>query len=197
VYQAALIRLCLTTSAITTPREVSAMRIHHAWSGRARAAAILCGIGTVATAACTGQVSGTAAAARQPAAVAAAAASDPVVLDCAVQGHTRPGRYDLACAGSGGYLSALHWASWGPAAAFADGFSTVNDCTPSCVGGHGHSFPVLVALWRAEPQPGHPGQRYFTRLTVIYTGSRTYSAGGTTHQLPPTATYPLSRYGGA
>jgi hypothetical protein len=175
------------------------MRTRLTRSGRTRAAAaVLCGIGTIATAACTAQASGTTAAVRQPAAVTVAATSVPVVLDCAVHGQTRPGQYHLACAGAGGgYLSGLHWASWGPAAAFADGFSTVNDCVPSCVGGHGHSFPVLVALWRAEPRPGHSGQRYFTRLTVIYTGSRAYSAGGTTHHLPATATYPLSPFGGA
>jgi hypothetical protein len=43
---------------------------------------------------------------------------------------------------------------------------------------YGHRLPVLVALWRAEPLPGHAGQRYFTRLTIIYTGNRSYRAGG-------------------
>jgi hypothetical protein len=56
---------------------------------------------------------------------------------------------------------------------------------------------VLVALWRPEPLPGHVGERYFTRLTIIYTGSRAYSAGGRLYQLPVTATDPLLAYGGA
>ncbi len=172
------------------------MRIQPTRGGRARAAA-LCGIATIATAACAAPASGTTAAAQRPMAAAVTAASVPVVMDCAVRGQTRPGQYNLACAGGGAYLSGLHWASWGPSAAFADGTSTVDDCVPNCVAGHGHSFPVLVALWRAEPRPGHAGQRYFTRLTVIYTGSRTYLAGGTLHQLPLTATDPLSPYGGA
>jgi hypothetical protein len=164
-------------------------------AGRARAAAAaLCGIATITTAACAAPAP---AAPAPPAAAAVTSVSLPVVVDCAVQGQTRPGRYDLACADGGGYLSGLHWASWGPAAAFADGFSTVNDCVPSCAGGHGHSFGVLVALWRAQTRPGHAGQRYFTRLTIIYTGSHSYRAGGTTHQLPATATYPLSPFGGA
>jgi hypothetical protein len=166
--------------------------------GRARAAAAaLCGIAAIATAACAAPAPHAMAAAPQPVAADVAAASVPVVVDCAVHGQTRPGQYNLACAGGGAYLSGLHWASWGPSAAFADGFSTINDCVPSCVAGHGHTFPVLVALWRAEPRPGHPGQRYFTRLTIIDTGSRTYRAGGTLHQLPVTATDPLSPYGGA
>ena len=166
--------------------------------GRVRAAAaVLCGVTAIATAACAAPAPHANATAQRPLAADVAATSVPVVVDCAVHGQTRPGEYNLACAGGGAYLSGLHWASWGPSAAFADGFSTINDCVPSCVAGHGHTFPVLVALWRAEPRPGHLGQRYFTRLTIIYTGSRTYRAGGTLHQLPATATDPLSPYGGA
>ena len=41
------------------------------------------------------------------------------------------------------------------------------------------------------------GQHYFTRLTIIYTGSRSYRAGGKLYYLPATTTYPLSAYGGA
>jgi hypothetical protein len=53
---------------------------------------------------------------------------------------------------------------------------------------------MLAPPWRAEALPGHAGQRYFTRLTAIYTGNR---ARGALHHLPATATYPLSRSGGA
>ena len=111
--------------------------------------------------------------------------------------RTRPGQYILACADGGAYLASLHWATWGSSAAFADGISTFNDCVPNCAAGHGHSFPVLVVLWRPAPLAGHVGERYFTRLTIIYTGSRTYSAGGKQYHLPATATDPLSAYGGA
>jgi hypothetical protein len=62
--------------------------------------------------------------------------------------------------------------------------------------GHLHSFPVLVTLWRAEPLPGHPGQRYITRITLIYTGNRSYGAGGQVHHLPVTSTGSLSASGG-
>jgi hypothetical protein len=158
----------------------------------------MCGIAAIALAACAAPAPGIAAAPQQPAAVTtAAAAGVPVVVDCAVHARTRPGQYVLACADGGAYLAGLHWATWGSSAAFAEGISTVNDCVPSCAAGHGHSFPVLVALWRAEPLPGHAGERYFTRLTLIYTGSRTYRAGGKLYHLPVTATDPLSSYGGA
>jgi hypothetical protein len=165
--------------------------------GRIRAAAIaLCGIAAIATTACAASTSEAAAERQQPMAVTAAAPGVPVVVDCAVHAQTRPGQYVLACADGNAYLARLHWATWGSSAAFADGISTFNDCVPSCVSGHGHSFPVLVALWGAEPRPGHAGERYFTRLTIIYTGSRTYRAGGKLYHLPVTATDPLSAYGG-
>src|SRR5262249_47545921 len=157
-----------------------------------------CGIATIATAACAAPApTTTTAATQQHMAANVTARSVPVVVDCAVDGRTRPGQYPLACASGGAHLRGPHWAHWEPAAAFADGTSTFDDCVPNCVAGHGHSFPVLVALWRAEAWPGHAGQRYFTRVTIIYTGSRSYRAGGTLHQLPATATYPLSPYGGA
>jgi hypothetical protein len=165
--------------------------------GRARSAAVtLCGVAAIATAACAAPASATASAVRAPAA-AGAATGVPVVVDCAAQPRTRPGQYTLACGDGNASLTGLHWDSWGATAAFAEGTSTFNDCAPSCVAGHGHSFPGLITLWRAEPLPGHHGQRYFTRLTLIYTGNRSYHADGKQYQLPQTVTYPLSQYGGA
>ena len=103
----------------------------------------------------------------------------------------------LACGDGNDYLTGLHWAAWGPSSAFAAGTDALKVCIPSCAAGHRHNFPALATLWRAEPRPGHPGVRYFTRLTIIYTGSRSYRAGGKTYHLPQTATYPLSAAGGA
>jgi len=157
--------------------------------GRARAALALCGIAAFAAAACAAPALNAAARSQQSAAVTSVpAAGLPVVVDCAMQAQTRPGQFVLACADGGASLSGLHWASWGSSAAFADGVSTFNDCVPTCVAGHGHSFPAL---------PGHAGQRYFTRMTIIYTGSRAYHAGGKLYHLPPTVTEPLSPAGGA
>jgi len=164
-------------------------------------AAAVCGLATIAVAACapTATASGTASAttasattasattAQQPAA-AVPAANVPVVADCAVHGQVRPGQYILACGDAGGYLSGLHWAAWGSSEAFADGTFTINN---------GDNFPVLVDLWRAEPRPGHAGQRYFTELTLVFTGNRTYTEGGGVHKFPATLTYPLSSFGGA
>jgi hypothetical protein len=50
---------------------------------------------------------------------------------------------------------------------------------------------------RAQAWPDHAGGRYFTRMTIIHTGSHSYRAGGTLHTLPETVTYLLSPFGGA
>jgi hypothetical protein len=173
------------------------MTTHPTRSRVKTATLVLCGVVAIATAACATSASATAAGRSQPTAAATAATSVPVVVNCAMKTQTRPRQYVLACADGNAYLGGMHWAAWGSSSAFAEGVSTFNDCVPYCAAGHFHSFPALVALWRAEPRPGHAGERYFTRLTVIYTGNRSYRAGGKRYQLPQTATYPLSANGGA
>ena len=166
----------------------------HPTRTRIKAVALaLCGVAAIAAAA---SVPAAAAGQQAPAGAATSAAGVPVVINCAMHGQTRPRQYILACGDGNFYLDKLNWAAWGSSSAFAEGINTFNDCVPFCAAGHFHSFPVLAALWRAEPRPGHMGQRYFTRLTLIYTGNRTYSAGGKLHRLPATATYPLSELGG-
>jgi hypothetical protein len=161
------------------------------------AAAALCGTAAIATAACSAPAPATAMAMRAPAGAGATATATPVIVRCGALGQRHPAEYVLTCAGTGAQLIGLQWVSWGPSSAFAAGSEVVNDCVPSCAGGTGHAFPALVALWRAEPRPGHPGKRYFTRMTIIYTGSHSYAAGGKLVTLPATVTYPLSSSGGA
>jgi hypothetical protein len=123
--------------------------------------------------------------------------SIPVVISCGMKVQIRPGSFTLACADRNAYVSGLSWSTWGPVAALASGTSTFNDCTPNCLSGHSHTFPALVVLWRPQPWPSRVGVRYFTRMTIIYTGNRSYTAGGKTYQVPQTQTDPLSQYGGA
>jgi len=159
---------------------------------RVRAAiAALCGGAAIAAA--VGAAFGPAAAEARP----TTAAGVPVVVSCTGQLQTRPRHYVLACGDGNAYITGMHWAAWGPASAFAAGTETFRVCIPSCSAGRLHSFPVLAALWRAAPLPAHPGERYFTRLTLIYTGTRSYSAGGKTYHLNQTVTYPLVASGGA
>jgi hypothetical protein len=118
----------------------------------------------------------------------------PIVVNCAGQDQTRPASYILACGDTRAYLTKLQWAAWGQTDAFGNGTFNFKACLPTC---SLHSFPVLVALWAAKPLPGHPGTRFFTSMTLIFTGNRRYTAGGKRFREPQTATYPLSPSGGA
>jgi hypothetical protein len=111
------------------------------------------------------------------ASASAAGTARPVLVNCQGHGQTTPRSYILTCADDGMYLAGLHWASWSGApgsgaAAFARGTDHENDCLPSCAQGHFHAYPALITVWRAEPWPGHHGQRYFSRVTAIFTGKR-------------------------
>ena len=173
------------------------MRIQFTRMSVKAAALAACGIVALAATTTAAASAVTAGRPQAPAVRTAAASSVPVVVNCRMHGRTRPHQYVLACADGNASLTRLRWKTWGTAAALATGRSVFNDCTPSCVAGHFHSFPVLATLWRPRPWPGHAGQRYFTRVTIIYTGRRTYRAGGRTHHLHVTATGPLSAGGGA
>jgi hypothetical protein len=114
-----------------------------------------------------------------------------VVLDCG-QRQVRPGRYVLACADDGIGLQGLHWTSW--TAELASGYGTLyeNDCTPNCADGHVHHYRALATLWGSATVPGHPGDRRYTRLTVIFPGKHRPPV----HHLKKgklVATYPLTQ----
>lgn len=100
----------------------------------------------------------------------APAAKSVVIVNCLDKGQVKPSRYIIACGDGNDYLTGLHWVSW-KNVAFGSGTEHLNDCNPSCAQGTIYTYPVLVTLWRAEARPGHPGTRYFSRLTEIHTGS--------------------------
>ena len=120
-------------------------------------------------------------------------APQTVVVNCSFKSQTRPSSFILTCADAGDVLTAMHWVSWGPAAAFATGVERINDCTPNCAAGKFINYPVLVNLWRPEPLPGHPGLLYFTRVTRVYTNNRPplYFCNGTKTCYPQTSTFDL------
>jgi hypothetical protein len=163
------------------------------WTARLRiaaAAVTLCGLAT------TVLVAEAASGSTSAAAPIAAGGTLPVLVDCFKHGDVRPGGYVFTCADANSYLTGLRWASWAGADAFAAGTDAFNDCVPSCVEGHFHRFPALVVLWRPEPWTGHQEARYFSRMTLILTGNRSYTAGGHAFHLPQTTTLTLSTSGG-
>ena len=99
--------------------------------------------------------------------------SQTVVLDCpGLPALVRPKTFILTCADGYVQLGKLSWTSWTPGLASATGTLIKNTCTPSCVAGHFHSYPVLVILWGKAAVKNHPGQQCYTRMTLIYPGSR-------------------------
>jgi hypothetical protein len=103
----------------------------------------------------------------------APAASPPyVVFNCEMTAQTRPGSYVLACADNGAGLQGLRWTSWTPRLASGYGTEYENDCRPDCAEGHIHYYPALVVLWGSGSVPGHPAERRYTEVTLIYPGAR-------------------------
>jgi hypothetical protein len=134
-------------------------------------------------------LAGTTAAMTLAAAPASAGASitHKVVLvnACTGAGQVKPGRYEPGCMPSSEFFTGLKWVSW-KSAAYGSGTLKVNNCTPSssCGPSKFTKYPVLTVLWRAEARPGHPGQKYFSRLTFIFTGKRPHGAAAQTMVLP-------------
>jgi hypothetical protein len=102
----------------------------------------------------------------------AATAKTPryVVLDCSYKPVVAPSSLIVTCADAGIGLRDLHWTSWTPKLASGYGTFWENDCTPNCAEGHFHSYPSLEMLWGSAAVKGHPADRRYTELTVIFTG---------------------------
>jgi hypothetical protein len=92
-----------------------------------------------------------------------------VIINCTNHWQVKPNRFVLACADGNEFLKKLTWSHWA-ATASGKGTDAINSCVPSCVAGHFHGYPVKVYLWRTRQRPRHPGQWYYTRMTLTYTG---------------------------
>jgi hypothetical protein len=102
---------------------------------------------------------------------AARPAAPPEVFNCQ-RAQVRPGSFTLTCADGNDYLSHLTWSSWTAASATGTGTEMVNNCQPYCAAGKFVSYPADVTFWRSEPASGHPGQHYFSRVTLRFPGAR-------------------------
>jgi hypothetical protein len=116
-----------------------------------------------------------------------------VVLDCPGQpALVRPKTYILTCADGYVQLDKLSWTSWTPGLASATGTLVKNTCTPSCVAGNFRSYPVLAVFWGKSAVKHHPGQQCYTRMTLIYPGTRPAGLGQTqTVSLPTSLPAPV------
>jgi hypothetical protein len=95
------------------------------------------------------------------------------VVQCNGAGQVKPSAtLQPGCMGSNADITRLKWTSWG-SSAFGSGTVGFNQCTPSssCGPGKFTKYPALFVLWRKEAWPHHAGRSYFTRMTIIFTGS--------------------------
>jgi hypothetical protein len=105
-------------------------------------------------------------------AVVSHVASKPVVFDCLNHAIVKPGNYTLTCADGGSDLAGLSWIAWTPELAVANGVHELNNCTPNCAEGTFVHYPAVITFSRPEPLAGHPGESYFSRITVRYTTAK-------------------------
>ena len=94
-----------------------------------------------------------------------------VLLGCNNDAEVAPTGISNCGDGAAG-LSGLHWTSWTSHLASGYGTYYLNDCTPTCAGGHFHAYHALVALWGSAAVKGHPSERKYTEITLIFTGTR-------------------------
>lgn len=115
---------------------------------------------------------GTTTAAGASAAPAPTTAPKTVVVNCYGGPQTRPTQIILACADANDLLARLSWTRWEARTAVGSGVQELNDCTPTCVGGTFHAYPVKITLSGAVPWPHPQGTYRFTTLAFRYTGAR-------------------------
>ena len=118
------------------------------------------------------------------------------MLNCNSKPVVTPSTFTIACADAGIGVQDLHWTSWTPKLASGHGTFWGNDCTPDCADGHFDYYPSLEVLWGSARVKGHPAERRYTRLTVIFTGKKRPPVYVLKNG-KPVATYPLTQTFGA
>jgi hypothetical protein len=113
----------------------------------------------------------------------ASAVASVAVYDCLNKPEVRPGTFELFCDGSG-YFTRLRWSTWNPSTATATGRLYVDNCEPNCAAGTFSHRTVDLIFWRSLPVKGHPGERGYSEMTVLYPG-RAIGSQNTYTQAPP------------
>jgi hypothetical protein len=116
-----------------------------------------------------------------------------VVFDCNSGPEVKPADYIATCADDGEGLQSMHWTSWTPRLASGYGTMYENDCIPYCAAGHIHYYQAIVVFWGSALVKGHPAERSYTRLTLIFTAKRppiyNLKNGKLVATYPPTQTW--------
>lgn len=100
--------------------------------------------------------------------------------------------------------SGIAWVRWATFRALGRGFNQLNNCRPSCAGGHFHGYPVRIEMWRPRSLGG---VLVFTRMTIFYKKHRprreprhytftdTYRSGGYSWGPPDAEGYCIDTHG--
>jgi hypothetical protein len=97
----------------------------------------------------------------------AGAATRPAVsLDCLGKPTVKPAEVILACADAGLGVRKIAWLGWGEPVAAGLGTAYANDCTPTCVAGHFHTYRAVLLLSGAQPCHGKVAYRQATVAIV-------------------------------
>jgi hypothetical protein len=93
-----------------------------------------------------------------PAALAEPGSPQPVLIDCAGKGVSRPSAIQISCADGGIMVSDIRWSRWDMNGAKGTGNLVVNSCIykggPSCVEGQTMSYPAALSLGRPASGEG-------------------------------------------
>jgi hypothetical protein len=85
----------------------------------------------------------------------ASAATGPGALpNCVGKLQVKPRTVVFTCADAGFSAQKLTWIGWGGRRAVALGTASVNDCSPTCVAGHFHSYRIVLVAGGSQHCPG-------------------------------------------
>jgi hypothetical protein len=80
------------------------------------------------------------------AAFGAQGAAPSAVPNCLGKPVVEPTDVVLACADAGAGVRGIHWLGWGSPRAAGLGTAFANDCSPTCVAGHVHTYQAVLVL---------------------------------------------------
>jgi hypothetical protein len=108
----------------------------------------------------------------EAATASATAAPRYVLIACDDSATTKPVSWTFACADYGVLIYKMTWTSW--TSHLASGYGTVyeDDNYPSHAAGKTYRDRVLVTMWGSARISGHPGERTYTEMTLIFPGKR-------------------------
>lgn len=117
------------------------------------------------------------------AAIPAAAQARTYYPDCAADQQYKPSTVVAFCGDGGVVLRKMSWYRWGATEARGrTGSAFANSCKPSCAQGKFHRYHARLVLYPARTCSTN-GRMVFTRMAVIWTGSRPASLRNFTQKL--------------